>query len=128
MADEVIAGRYRLLELIGRSGMSEGWRAQDRGLERPVAVKLLAPDADRARFDREARAAAALAHPNITQIYDYGEGGGRPYMVLEDLSGGTLEGRLAARRPFPDDQTALVGGQIAAGLAHAHERGVVHRD
>jgi len=123
-----IRGRYRLDSLLGKGGMSEVWRAEDQELERRVALKLLAPDADRARFDREARAAAALAHPNITQLYDYGEAEGRPYMVLEYLPGGTLESRLASGRPLPDEDTERIAAELAAGLAHAHARGLVHRD
>jgi eukaryotic-like serine/threonine-protein kinase len=128
VADAVIAGRYRLDEVLGRGGMSEVWRAEDLELGRHVALKLLAPDADTARFDREARAVASLAHPNITQLYDYGESDGRPYMVLEYVPGGTLEDRLAERTPLPDDETYAIAAGIAAGLAHAHARGVVHRD
>jgi serine/threonine protein kinase len=128
MAAELIGGRYRLDELLGRTGMSEVWAAHDTELRRRVAIKLLAPDADRARFDREARAAASLSHPNITQIYDYGEAGGRPYMVLEYLPGGTLEDRLAGGKPLPDETTERIAWEVAAGLAHAHQNGIVHRD
>jgi eukaryotic-like serine/threonine-protein kinase len=130
MADTVIAGRYALEHLLGRGGMSEVYCAQDQELGRRVALKLLAPDADTARFEREARAVASLAHPNVTQLYDYGEDNGRPYMVLEYVPGGTLEDRLAETdgAPLPDDETRLVSAGIAAGLAHAHARGVVHRD
>src|SRR5947209_2372389 len=128
MPETLIAGRYRLDELLGRGGMSEVWCATDIELGRRVALKLLAPNADNARFEREARAVASLGHPNITQLYDYGESDGRPYMVLEYLSGGTLEDRLRAGTPLPDDQTALIAGELAAGLAHAHSRDVVHRD
>src|SRR5918912_1292699 len=128
MADEVIAGRYRLERPLGRGGMSQVWLAEDSELGRNVALKLLAPDADRARFDREARAAASLAHPNICQLYDYGETEGRPFMVLEYLPGGTLEDRLAAAEPLADDEAARIAREIASGLAYAHEQGVVHRD
>jgi len=124
----VIAGRYRLDRVLGRGGMSEVWRADDLELGRPVALKLLAPDADRARFEREARAVASLGHPNITQVYDYGEWEGRPYMLLEYLPGGTLEDRLVGNAPLPDAETVAIAGGIAAGLAHAHARGVIHRD
>src|SRR5581483_8505445 len=110
MPDELIAGRYRLESLLGRGGMSEVWRAHDQELGRTVAIKLLAAHADQQRFEREARAFAALGHPNITQLYDYGEDAGRPYMVLDD------------------ERTAAIAAGIAAGLAHAHARGVVHRD
>jgi serine/threonine-protein kinase len=124
----LIAGRYRLLERLGAGPMSEVWLAEDAELERPVALKLLARDADRARFDREARAAASLAHPNITQLYDYGEAEGRPYMVLEYLPGGTLEERLPSGAPLPEDEARRIAAALAAGLAHAHDRGLVHRD
>jgi len=128
MPETVIAGRYRLHELLGRGGMSEVWRAEDLELGRDVAIKLLAPDADRARFEREARAVASLAHPNVMQLYDYGESEGRPYMVLEYVPAGTLEDRLRAGRPLPDGETYEIAVGIASGLAHAHSRGVVHRD
>jgi eukaryotic-like serine/threonine-protein kinase len=108
--------------------MSEVWSATDFDLERRVAVKLLAPSADPARFSREARAIAPLAHPNICTLYAYGDSDGRPYIVLEYLSGGTLEDRLAAGRPLPDDETERIAAGIAAGLAEAHAHGVVHRD
>src|SRR5919201_3569790 len=108
--------------------MSEVWAAEDAELRRRLAVKLLARDADPARFDREARAVAALAHPNICQLYDYGEENGRPYMVSEYLGGGTLEDRLAAGEPLPDDETRRIARDLASGLGHAHERGLVHRD
>jgi serine/threonine-protein kinase len=128
MAQETIAGRYRLDELLGRGGMSEVWAATDTELGRRVALKLLAPDADTARFEREARAVASLGHPNITQLYDYGEEDGRPYMVLEYLPGGTLEERLSEGRPLADRDTLAISSELAAGLAHAHSRDVVHRD
>jgi eukaryotic-like serine/threonine-protein kinase len=128
MPETVIAGRYRLDELLGRGGMSEVWLAEDLELGRRVAIKLLAPNADNARFEREARAVASLAHPNVTQLYDYGESDDRPYIVLEYLPGGTLEERLRDGKPPADDQAFAIAAGIAAGLAHAHARGVVHRD
>jgi eukaryotic-like serine/threonine-protein kinase len=128
MSSTVIAGRYRLRELLGSGGMSEVWRAEDLELGRDVAIKLLAPDADVARFEREARAVASLAHANVSQVFDYGEQEGRPYMVLEYVPGGTLEERLEAGKPLPDEATQAIAAGIAAGLAHAHARGVVHRD
>src|SRR3954453_13790500 len=128
MPDTVIAGRYRLDEVLGRGGMSEVWLAEDLELGRLLAIKLLAPNADNARFEREARAVASLAHPNITQLYDYGEDGGRPYIVLEYVPGGTLEERLRSGSPPSDDETFGIAAGVAAGLAHAHARGIVHRD
>src|SRR4051812_3009708 len=127
MAGDLIAGRYRLLETLGRGAMSSVWLAEDEELGRRVAVKMLAPSADRARFEREARAAAALSHPNICGLYDYGEAEGRPYMVLEHLPNGSLEDRLR-QGPPGDDEIFRLATEIAAGLAHAHDRGLVHRD
>jgi serine/threonine-protein kinase len=128
VVESIIAGRYRLERHIGAGGMSEVWSATDVDLERKVAVKLLAIDADPARFDREAHAAAGLAHPNVCTLYDYGEADGRRYMVLELLPGGSLEDRLAGGRALADEDTRRIATEVAAGLAHAHRRGVVHRD
>src|SRR5438270_7316216 len=108
--------------------MGEVWAARDLELDRSVALKLLGPEADPARFEREAHAAAALSHPNVTQLFDYGAWEGRPYMVLELLPGGTLEDRLRDGRPLPDAETERIAREVAAGLAHAHSRGLVHRD
>ena len=128
MAGDVIAGRYRLIEPLGRGAMSAVWLAHDEELDRNVAVKTLAPTADRARFEREARAVAALSHPNICSVYDYGESDGKPFMVLECLPNGSLEERLAGGKSLPDDEAQVIAAEIAAALAHAHERGLVHRD
>ena len=128
MAEELIAGRYRLIEPLGRGAMSSVWLAQDEELQRRVAVKMLAPSADRARFEREARAAAALSHPHIAALYDYGEDDERPYMVLEYLPNGSLEERLKDGRPLDDAEALRLATEMAAGLAHAHDRELVHRD
>jgi serine/threonine-protein kinase len=128
MAREVIDERYRLEERIASGGMAEVWAAEDLELERRVALKLLHGSADPERFAREARAAAGLSHPAICLLYDYGEADGRSYIVLEYLAGGTLEDRLASQEPLPDDETARIAGEVASGLAHAHGRGLVHRD
>jgi eukaryotic-like serine/threonine-protein kinase len=128
MSEELVAGRYRLLEPLGRGAMSAVWEAEDLELARRVAVKTLAPSADRQRFEREARAVAALSHANIVALYDYGESEGRPFMVLECLAGGSLEERLASGEPLPDTETRQIAADVAAGLAHAHGRGLVHRD
>jgi serine/threonine protein kinase len=125
---DVIGERYRLERQLGRGPMAEVWLAEDLELQRPVALKLLAPDAGRARFEREARAAAALSHPNVTRIFDYGVTEGRPFMALEYASGGTLEERLPQGKPMRNDEAAAIATQLAAGLAHAHAAGLVHRD
>jgi serine/threonine protein kinase len=128
VVESVISGRYRLERRIGSGGMSEVWAATDLELDRAVAVKLLAADADPTRFDREARAAAGLAHANVCTLYDYGRAEGRRYMVLEYLPGGSLEERLATGKALADAAARRIATEVAAGLAHAHERGVVHRD
>ena len=104
MAEQVLGGRFALLDRLGSGGMSEVWRARDDVLGRTVAVKILAgryaddPDS-RHRIRDEARAAAALSHPNVAQVYDYGEsdiaGGRVPYVVMELVRGGTLQDRLS---------------------------------
>ncbi len=127
MTDGLLEGRYRLDRPLGGT-MGEVHLATDVELGRRVVVKLLGRDAERQRFEREARAAASLAHPNIVNLYTYGEVAGRPYMVFEYLPGGTLEDRLAGNHPLPDPETERIARNLAAGLAHAHARGLVHRD
>src|SRR5919108_23613 len=116
VANDVIAGRYRLREPLGSGPMSEVWAADDRELGRRVALKLLAPDADRARFEREARAAAALAHPNITQLYDYAEGRAKiaDFGIARLGQGGTLTeaGTLLGTAAYISPEQA--GGQPAS--------------
>ena len=126
------AGRYRLVELLGRGAMGEVWRAQDTALERDVAVKLLlehtaAPDAAE-RFRREAQTAAQLNHPNVVAAYDFGEEDGRGYLVMELVPGRSLRDELAERGPLGVEQARRFAGQAAIGLAAAHAHGVVHRD
>jgi eukaryotic-like serine/threonine-protein kinase len=128
VSERTIAGRYRLDEPLGLGAMASVWAAYDAELERPVAVKVLRADADRSRFEREARAAAMLTHPNVCRLYDFGESDEGPYIVLELLPGGTLEERLADGAPLADEETARIAAAVAAGLAHAHEQGLVHRD
>ena len=111
--------------------MGEVFRARDTRLGREVAVKLLPQefwaDPDRLRrFEQEARAAAALNHPNILSVHDIGTADGVPYFVCELLSGETLQARLE-RGPLGVDQVADYGAQVARGLATAHDRGIVHR-
>ena len=132
----VMAGQalshYQLLEKIGAGGMGEVWRAVDSRLGREVAVKVL-PDrfaADPqalARFEREARAAAALSHPNILALYDVGRVDGVSYVVMELLRGTTLRARLAAGA-LPPEKAIEHAVQVAQGLAAAHGRGLIHRD
>src|SRR5438067_2641199 len=127
MDETILADRYRLDQPLGGT-MGEVHLATDVELGRRVVVKLLGQDADPARFEREARAAASLAHPNIVQLFEYGDVDGRPYMVFEYLAGGSLEERLGDGKPLPDAATQQIAQDVAAGLAHAHARGLVHRD
>src|SRR5918911_1546257 len=116
MAERVVADRYRLERRLATGGMGEVWAARDLELDRQVALKLLGPEADPARFEREAHAAASLSHPNVTQLFDYGEWEGRPYMVLELVPGGTLEDRLRDARPLPDDETERIAYEVQEPL------------
>jgi tetratricopeptide (TPR) repeat protein len=125
-------GRYEVLGLLGAGGMGQVYRARDTRLERTVALKVLPVEfasepIRRARFDREARAISALEHPHICTLYDVGEEGGRAYLVMEHLEGGTLAARLW-KGPLPLAQVLEVGTQIADALATAHQHGIVHRD
>ncbi|MGE5237109.1 MAG: serine/threonine-protein kinase, partial [Acidobacteriota bacterium] len=131
-ADAEIAGRFRVLAQLGAGGMGEVWRALDTKLGREVAIKVLpaalATDPDRLRrFAHEARAVAALSHPNILALYDLGEHDGAPYLVTELLEGETLRERIG-RGPLPVKESVEIGVQVARGLAAAHAKGIVHRD
>ena len=125
-------GPYEILTPLGAGGMGEVWRARDHRLHRDVAVKVL-PDvlattqSALARFEREARAVAALSHPNILAIHDFGNDGGVVYAVMELLEGATLRDRLA-QSTLAASRALEWAHQIAQGLAAAHERGIVHRD
>lgn len=125
-------GAYEILAPLGAGGMGEVYRARDTKLEREVAIKVLpeklAQDAGALeRFEREAKAVAALSHPNILGIYELGKDGGATYAVTELLTGETLRERLA-EGALPQRKALALGLQIAHGLAAAHEKGIVHRD
>ncbi|MGE5277927.1 MAG: protein kinase domain-containing protein [Acidobacteriota bacterium] len=125
-------GSYEILAPLGSGGMGEVYRARDTKLDRDVALKVLPRDlaADRAaleRFEREAKAIAALSHPNILSIFDFGSHEGITYAVTELLEGETLRARLASG-PLPARKAVEYGTGIAQGLAAAHEKGIVHRD
>ena len=127
-----LIGHYRVLEKIGAGGMGEVFRARDERLGRDVALKLIRPASSDSpehlrRFEQEARAAAALNHPNIVAIYDVGFEGTTPYIVQELLEGKTLRLRLG-EGPIPIRQAAGYAVQIAQGLSAAHARNIVHRD
>ena len=135
MVDESrLPERYRNPELIARGGMGEVYRAEDAHLARVVAVKLLSGrfadnDAIRGRFTREGLAVARLSHaPNTVTIFDVGEHGGRPYIVMEYLPGGSLADRLEREGAQPVGRSLDWLGQAAAALDAAHANGIVHRD
>ena len=122
--------RYRLDRPLGHGGMATVFLARDTELDRPVAVKVLdaADEGLRARFVREARLAARLSHPNVVSVFDAGEDGGRPYIVMEHVEGQTVAELLARRGRLPPDEARGLALQAARGLAHAHAAGLVHRD
>jgi eukaryotic-like serine/threonine-protein kinase len=125
-------GNFEIVSLIGRGGMGEVYRARDLRLKREVAIKTLPPgfagDRDRiARFEREARAASALNHPNIVSVYEFGQDGNVSYIVSELVDGETLA-RVIERGPLSLKKLIDVSTQICDGLAAAHAAGVIHRD
>jgi len=127
-----LANRYQLVRLLGDGGMGAVYKAADQVLRRFVAIKLLHPavaqrPAAVERFQREARAAAAIGHPNIIDILDFGVDR-RPYMVMEYLRGRSLSQVLGAEGALPIHQAISIAAHSLAGLAAAHERGILHRD
>jgi serine/threonine-protein kinase len=135
MADEMIAGRYRLDRRLGMGGMSTVRLAFDTNLEREVAVKLLAEhlaDDDNfvSRFRREALAAARLVHPNIVQVFDFGldDPTGQHYIVMEYVTGRSCAEILREQKRLHVDDALAIISQSCRGLDHAHRNGVVHRD
>ncbi|WP_127542409.1 serine/threonine-protein kinase [Actinoplanes sp. OR16] len=134
----LLAGRYRLVERLGAGGMSVVWRGFDEVLGRQVAIKVLPPSTStdpsfRRRLRAEAQAAARLTHPHITNVYDYGEattvdGEPVPYVVMELVDGESLAAILARVRMLPWPTAVRISAEVAAALASAHARGIVHRD
>ncbi|MBM3296232.1 MAG: hypothetical protein FJY83_01390 [Candidatus Aminicenantes bacterium] len=131
-SDAVIAGKYRIVEEIGRGGMGVVYKAEDLKLKRSVALKFLPPHlADspdlKERFLIEAQAAAALNHPNICTIHEVGESEERPYIAMEYVEGETLRDRLR-KGPLKAEEALDIAAQVAAGLGEAHQKGIIHRD
>ncbi|MDP9436217.1 MAG: serine/threonine protein kinase, partial [Actinomycetota bacterium] len=125
-----VAGRYRLLELCGRGGTAEVWRALDEALGRVVAVKLVTVPTDEGaqRAGEEARLLARLSHPSLVPVYDAGtDADDRPWVVMELVQGETL-GDTVRRGPLHPGRAATVGAAVAEALAYVHAQGLVHRD
>ncbi|MFG1660803.1 protein kinase [Micromonospora chersina] len=137
MQQVVIAGRYRLLDLVGRGGMGRVWRAWDEMLHREVAVKQVVPpawlapherDELRGRTLREARTAARLSHPNVVRVYDVVRVDGDPWLVMEYIPSRSLQEIVETDGPVDPRRAAGIGLAVLAGLRAAHEAGVLHRD
>jgi serine/threonine-protein kinase len=129
----MLAGRYRIVGLLGRGGMGEVYRADDLKLGRPVALKFLPREleTDRGRLDRflnEARVALAVTHPNVCRVYDIGDLDGRHYISMEYIDGEDLASLLRRIGRLPEDKALEIARQLCAGLAAAHEEGILHRD
>ncbi len=129
----LLAGRYRILGLLGRGGMGEVYRADDLTLGQSVALKFLPPafarDADRLRrFYQEVRVAREVSHPNVCRVYDVGEAEGRAFLSMEFVDGEDLASLLRRIGRLPQEKGVEIARQLCAGLAALHERGVVHRD
>src|SRR5689334_1280703 len=125
-----VISHYKVLEKLGQGGMGVVYKAEDTKLDRIVALKFLpshlnATDQDKARFSQEAKAAAALNHPNVCSIIDIRDHDGQMFIVMEFIDGQTLRAKMGALSP---KQSIDIGIQIADGLAAAHEKGIVHRD
>jgi serine/threonine protein kinase len=140
-AQQLLAGRstgykidrYVLLEMIGQGGMGRVYLAKDSRLNRRVALKILSPERVNnpraiARFQREARVGAQLQHENLVRIYDEGESDGKCYLVMEFIEGKTIGSMIAEHGPLPPSTAAKLTQQVAMGLEHAQQKGLIHRD
>ena len=129
----IIAGRYRLVALLGRGGMGEVYRADDLTLDQAVALKFLpggvaADDGRLAQFHNELRVARQVSHKNVCRLYDLGEADGRRFLTMEYVDGEDLASLLRRIGRIPQDKAVQLARQLCAGVAAAHERGVLHRD
>ena len=131
---QTLGGRYKIKGVLGEGGMGMVFDAEHLGLSRQVAIKVLSPSQAKKRvavkrFQQEARAAGAIGHPNICEVYDLGLlDDGSPYLVMEKLVGQTLAERIAKEGGLPFDDVIEIVSQVLSGLAAAHEKGIVHRD
>ena len=134
MLGDTLSDRYLLSGLLGTGGMAEVFLAHDRMLDRDLALKVLKEHYAKderfvRRFQKEARSAAALNHPNVVQIYDQGRAeDGRYYIAMEHMTGGSLEDLILRRGPLGASEAARLASQVAEALHAAHRRGIVHRD
>ena len=133
MQTEVLGERYKLQDPIGRGGMATIYRGQDLRMDRVVAIKVLREVYSTdpkfvTRFQREAKAASALQHPNIVQVYDYGQTDGNYFIVMELVEGTDLRRYLRSRGVLAVDRAIIIAHDVALGLGAAHRRGIVHRD
>ena len=129
----LLGGRYRIVGQLGRGGMGEVFRADDLKLGQPVALKFLPPDVDRdparlTQLHTEVRMARQVSHPNVCRVYDIDEQDGNTFLSMEYVDGEDLSSLLKRIGRFPQDRALEIARQICAGLAAAHERGVIHRD
>jgi hypothetical protein len=129
----IVAGRYRLVALLGRGGMGEVYRADDLTLDQPVALKFLpagiaGSDTRLAQFHNELRVARQVSHKNVCRLYDLGDSDGRRFLTMEYIDGEDLAASLRRIGRFPHDKAIQIARQLCAGVAAAHERGVLHRD
>ena len=128
----ILGGRYTIIEELGKGGMGQVYIAEDQRLKRRIAVKVMPfskthSNESRKRFEREAKAVAALSHPNIMAIHDFGDERGAPFAVMELLDGITLR-EFLKENALPPSTVLDYAKQIASGVAYAHERGIIHRD
>jgi serine/threonine protein kinase len=126
-------GDYEVVDRVGRGGMGVVYKGHDAALNRYVAIKALAPQwasdpGARRRFTREAQAAAAVSHPHVITIHAVGESRGRPYLVMEFVTGASLQQRIDEAGPVELKELLRIGVQVASGLAAAHAQGLIHRD
>lgn len=133
MVGKILGNRYEIIAKLGSGGMSHVYQAKDRVLNRIVTVKVLreelAEDKDFVRrFQLEAQAVASLSHPNIVSIYDVGEDDGLPYLVMEYVDGCNLKEIIKREGRLSPSEAISIGMQVCAALAHAHEKGIIHRD
>lgn len=132
-SNNMIANRYEVISHIGQGGMADVFLAVDTILNRQVAVKILRADLSTdaisiLRFEREAQAAASLAHPNIVEIYDVGDYKGHHYIVMEYVPGKTLKQVIRSRGPLVNEEAVDIMKQLCSAVAEAHSRGIIHRD